>query len=161
VKLILVKNVSIFESCLDKKKPFLHKGNVASYHLELDCDNLYVRKIDADCLKKERKIEHKIVDAFFFLYEKDKNNKEIREKVLVVETKGRAYRDALKQLLITYKQIVSELKIEAHARIVAKGVPKIRPANEYRQLESSYKTIRDRSDKMTETYTSFEIFSIK
>ena len=157
----MANNLSTFESCLDNKKPFLHKGKVASYHLELNCEEVYSRKIDADLLKKEQNIEHKIVDAFFLLYEKDKSKRVVREKVIVVETKGGDYRDALKQLLITHQEIVSNLKIEAHARVVARSVPKVRPVNEYRKLESSYKTIRDRSNKMFETYTSFDNFSIK
>lgn len=147
-----------FETCVDAKHPMVQKGKAATYRLILKDRNLESRKIDADEVKRQRAITHKIGDAFFFIWQKDSG---IREKVIVVETKGGDFTHAMKQLTACHKML-KFLNIEIEGRIVASKVPSITIDKEYLALQKLYGgQVKRRSQQMTETFVSFEQSTIE
>lgn len=143
-----------FESCLDTRHPMIQKGEKAVYRLVLKDSNLESKKVNADKLKEQQNITHKIGDAFFFISEKQNLR---REKVVVVETKGEAFAHAIQQLTACHAMLKS-LNISIEGRIVSSKVPaSVIIDREYQKLQKLYQGhVKRRSQQMTETFVSFD-----
>lgn len=118
----MVTNI-LNSSCQDTAHPFQSKGDVAAYFLEINSNrkkDIKVIKFNADCIKKEYKIESKICDSFFYL--KAGGKSQVKDKWILVETKGQKFSEAFEQLETSLKMF-SNTGSPIYGRIVGKNVP--------------------------------------
>lgn len=109
--------------CIDNVSPNKSKGDVATYYLKLDeknIDNLKMKKFDADKVKEKFKIDSLISDSFFYVTKG--GGTQLKEKWILVETKGKDFKHGIWQLDESLN-LFENTKAQFFGRLVTKGVP--------------------------------------
>jgi hypothetical protein len=125
--------------CDVKVDRFQSKGDVAKYRLVISKDHrkiIKVRKINADCVKSALNISHKIADSFFYLKKGGKS--QLKEKWVLVETKGDKLMIGIQQLSRSL-ELFSDSVAPIYGRLVLTKVPNILESSENNSIDKLHR----------------------
>ncbi|MEY2829836.1 MAG: hypothetical protein RIQ33_1694 [Bacteroidota bacterium] len=155
----MASKVLSYSNCIDEKSPRKCEGDKASYVLEIKTKDILTAKYDADCIKVDSKITHKICDAFFVLNHSNKQ-KHLKPKMILVETKGENFEHAILQLKKSF-EFAKSADIELSGRIIGRRVPSLKKNKSYQDLSEIFEgRLRTKSIKMIESYSTWDNFVI-
>lgn len=148
---------------IDKSNPYSCKGDVATYYIKSKNDlfkskRIKVKKFNGDYIKTHFSITTKISDGFFYLKQGGKS--QLKERWIIVETKGIDYPTAFDQLSKSIDYIADANQISL--RLVAVRVPKVLPSSSKKALEEIERKLMKfngdfemKNNSMTEIFETF------